>query len=110
MNIMNWDFSGFAFIILILNQHKSWSFHNEAVEIVETDHNQIHNEIDSTPSIDRNICTPSNEPSKSSDNINQNNLQTEDENISEVTPVLNNTVCTPMISNEKNVSRRKINK
>ena len=63
-------------------------------------------EIDSTPSIDRSICTPANESSKSNDNTNQNDLQTEDENISEVTPFLNNTVCTPMISNEKNVSRK----
>ena len=63
-------------------------------------------EIDSTPSIDRSICTPANEFSKSNDNTNQNDLQTEDENISEVTPFLNNTVCTPMISNEKSVSRK----
>ena len=63
-------------------------------------------EIDSTPSIDRSICTPANEFSKSNDNTNQNDLQTEDENISEVTPFLNNTVCAPMISNEKNVSRK----
>ena len=69
---------------------------------LEIDHNEIH----STPSIDRNICTPANESSKSSDNTNQNNLQTEDENISEVPPLLNNTVCTSMISNEKNVSRK----
>ena len=59
-----------------------------------------------TPSIDRNICTPANESSKSRDNTNQNDLQTEDENISEVTSLLNNTVCTPMISNKKNVSRK----
>ena len=73
---------------------------------LETDHNKIHNEIDSTPSIDRNIRTPANESTKSSDNSNQNNLQTEDENNNEVTALLNNTVCTPMISNEKNVSRK----
>ena len=66
-----------------------------------------HNEIDSTPSIDRNVCTPANESSKSSDNTNQNGLQTEDENINEVTSLLNNTACTPMISTEKNVSRKK---
>ena len=47
-----------------------------------------------------------NESSKSSDNTNQQDLQTEDENINEVTPLLNNTVYTPMISNEKNVSRK----
>ena len=41
---------------------------------LEIDHNEIH----STPSIDRNICTPANESSKSSDNTNQNDLQTED--------------------------------
>ena len=70
------------------------------------DHNEIHNEIDLTPSIDRNICTPANESSKSRNNTNQNDLQTEDENISEVTSLLNNTVCTPMISNKKNVSRK----
>ena len=70
------------------------------------DHNEINNEIDLTPSIDRNICTPANESSKSRDNTNQNDLQTEDENISEVTSLLNNTVCTPMISNKKNVSRK----
>ena len=69
------------------------------------DHYEIHNEIDLTPSIDRNICTPANESSKSRNNTNQNDLQTEDENISEVT-LLNNTVCTPMISNKKNVSRK----
>ena len=63
-------------------------------------------EIYSTPSIHCSICTPANESSKSNDNTNQNDLQTEDENISEVTPFLNNTVCTPMISNEKNVSRK----
>ena len=63
-------------------------------------------EIDLTPSIDRSICTPANEFSKSNDNTNQNDLQTEDENISEVAPFLNNNVCTPMISNEKNVLRR----
>ena len=33
-------------------------------------------EIDSTPSIDRSICTPANEFSKSNDNTNQNDLQT----------------------------------
>ena len=71
---------------------------------LEIDHNEIHNEIDSTPSTDRNICTPANVSSKNSDNRNQNDLQTENENISEVTPLLNNTACTPMISNEKNVS------
>ena len=70
------------------------------------DHNEINNEIDLTPSIDRNICTPANESSKSRNNTNQNDLQTEDENISEVTSLLNNTVCTPMISNKKNVSRK----
>ena len=70
------------------------------------DHYEIHNEIDLTPSIDRNICTPANESSKSRNNTNQNDLQTEDENISEVTSLLNNTVCTPMISNKKNVSRK----
>ena len=70
------------------------------------DHNEIHNEIDLTPSIARNICTPANESSKSRNNTNQNDLQTEDENISEVTSLLNNTVCTPMISNKKNVSRK----
>ena len=70
------------------------------------DHNEIHNEIDLTPSIDRNICTPANESSKSRNNTNQNDLQTEDKNISEVTSLLNNTVCTPMISNKKNVSRK----
>ena len=70
------------------------------------DHNEIHNEIDLTPSIDRNLCTPANESSKSRNNTNQNDLQTEDENISEVTSLLNNTVCTPMISNKKNVSRK----
>ena len=63
-------------------------------------------EIDSTLPIDCSICTPANEFSKSNDNTNQNDLQTEDENISEVTPFINNTVCTPMISNEKNVSRK----
>ena len=73
---------------------------------LEIDHNEIHNEIDPTPSIDRDICTHANESSKSSDNTNQQNLQTEDENINEVTPLLNNTVYTPMISNEKNVSRK----
>ena len=68
-------------------------------------------EIDSTPSSDRNIYTSANEFSKSNDNTNQNDLQTEDENISEVTPFLNNNVYTPMISNEKNVfQERKINK
>ena len=41
---------------------------------LETDRNEIRNEIDSTPSIDRNICTPANEYSKSSDNTNQNDL------------------------------------
>ena len=41
---------------------------------LEIDHNEIH----STPSIDRNIRTPANESSKSSDNTNQNDLQTED--------------------------------
>ena len=41
---------------------------------LEIDHNEIH----STPSTDRNICTPANESSKSSDNTNQNDLQTED--------------------------------
>ena len=70
------------------------------------DHNEINNKIDLTPSIDRNICTPANESSKSRNNTNQNDLQTEDENISEVTSLLNNTVCTPMISNKKNVSRK----
>ena len=70
------------------------------------DHNEIHNEIDLTPSIDRNICTPANESSKSRNNTNQNDLQTEDKNISEVTSLLNNTVYTPMISNKKNVSRK----
>ena len=70
------------------------------------DHNEINNEIDLTPSIDRNICTPANESSKSRNNTNQNDLETEDENISEVTSLLNNTVCTPMISNKKNVSRK----
>ena len=70
------------------------------------DHYEIHNEIDLTPSTDRNICTPANESSKSRNNTNQNDLQTEDENISEVTSLLNNTVCTPMISNKKNVSRK----
>ena len=74
---------------------------------LEIDHNENHNEIDSTPSIDRNVCTPANESSKSSDNTNQNGLQTEDENINEVTSLLNNTACTPMISTEKNVSRKK---
>ena len=49
---------------------------------LEIDHNEIHNETDSTPPIGRNICTPPNESSKSSDNTNQNDLQTEDENIS----------------------------
>ena len=71
---------------------------------LDIDHNEIHNEIDWTPSTDRNICTPANEPSKNSDNRNQNDLQTENENISEVTPLLNNTACTPMIFNEKNIS------
>ena len=33
-------------------------------------------EIDLTPSIDRSICTPANEFSKSNDNTNQNDLQT----------------------------------
>ena len=69
---------------------------------LETDNN----EIDPTLSIDPNISTSANKSSKSSDNTNKNDLQTEDENISEVTPLLNNTVCTPMISNEKNVSRK----
>ena len=64
-------------------------------------------EIDSTLPIDCSICTPANEFSKSNDNTNQNDLETEDENISEVTPFINNTDCTPMISNEKNVSRKK---
>ena len=73
---------------------------------LEIDHNENHKEIDSTSSIDRNVCTPANESSKSSDNTNQNGLQTEDENINEVTSLLNNTACTPMISNEKNVSRK----
>ena len=73
---------------------------------LEIDHNEIHNEIDSTTSIDRNVCTPANESSKSSHNTNRNGLQTGDENINEVTALLNNTVCTPMISNEKNVSRK----
>ena len=41
---------------------------------LETDRNEIRNEIDSTPSIDRNICTPANEYSKSSDSTNQNDL------------------------------------
>ena len=63
-------------------------------------------EIDSTHSIDCNICTPANESSKSSYNTNQSDLQTEDENISEVIPLLNNTVCTLMISNEKDVLRK----
>ena len=72
---------------------------------LEIDHNEDHNEIDSTP-IDRNICTPAKESSKSSDNTNQNDLQTKDENITKVTPFPNNTVCTPMTSNEKNVSRK----
>ena len=40
-------------------------------------------EIDSTPSIDRSICTAGNEFSKSNDNTNQNDLQAEDEDISE---------------------------
>ena len=44
--------------------------------------------------------------SKSSDKTSQNDLQTEDENISEITPLLNNTACTPKISNESNVSRK----
>ena len=44
--------------------------------------------------------------SKSSDKTSQNDLQTEDENISEITPLLNNTACTPKISNENNVSRK----
>ena len=79
---------------------------NIANMTLEIDHNEIHNEIDSTPSTDRNICTPANESSKSSDNMNRKDLQTEDENINEVTALLNNTVCTPMISNEKNVSRK----
>ena len=74
--------------------------------LAKIDHNEIHNEIDLTPSIDRNICTPANESSKSRNNTNQNDLQTEDKNISEVTSLLNNTVCTPMISNKKNVSRK----
>ena len=74
--------------------------------MLEIDHNKIHNEIDSTPSVDRSICTPADESSKSSDNTNQNDLQTEDGNISEVTPLLNNIVCASMISNEKNVSRK----
>ena len=73
---------------------------------LEIDHNENHKEIDSTSSIDRNVCTPANESSKSSDNTNQNDLQTEDENITKVTRFPNNTVCTPMISNEKNVSRK----
>ena len=77
---------------------------------LDIDHNEIHNEIDSTPSTDRNICTPANESSKSSGNTNRKDLQTEDENINEVTALLNNTVCTPMISNEKNVSRKEVNK
>ena len=72
---------------------------------LETDRNDICNEIDSTPSIDCNICTPANEYSKSSDNTNQNDLWTKDRNISEETPLVNNTVCIPMISNEKNISR-----
>ena len=63
-------------------------------------------EIDSTPSTDHNICTPTNESSKSSNNTNQNDLQINDENISEGNPLLNNTVCMPMISNEKDVSRK----
>ena len=67
-------------------------------------------EIDSTPSIDRSICTTANEFSKSNDNTNQNDLQTEDESISEVIPFLNNTVGTPMISNEKTIQERKTNK
>ena len=62
--------------------------------------------IDTTSSIDRSICTTASEFSKSNDNTNENDLQTEDENISEVTPFLKNTVCTPMISTEKNVSRK----
>ena len=77
-----------------------------AIMTSKIDHYEIHNEIDLTPSIDRNICTPANESSKSRNNTNQNDLQTEDENISEVTSLLNNTVCTPMISNTKNVSRK----
>ena len=41
---------------------------------LETDRNEIRNEIDSTPSTDRNICTLANEYSKSSDDTNQNGL------------------------------------
>ena len=74
---------------------------------LEIDHNENHNETDSTPSIDRNVCTPANESSKSSGNTNRKDLQTEDENINEVTSLLNNTACTPMISTEKSVSRKK---
>ena len=44
--------------------------------------------------------------SKSSDKTSQNDLQTEDKNISEMTPLLNNTACTPKISNGNNVSRK----
>ena len=73
---------------------------------LEIDHNENHNETDSTPSVDRNICTRAKESSKSSGNTNRNDLQTEDENITKATPFPNNTVCTPMISNEKNVSRK----
>ena len=62
-------------------------------------------EIDSTPSTDHNICTPTNESSKSSNNTNQNDLQINDENISEGSPLLIS-VCMPMISNEKDVSRK----
>ena len=96
---------------------KKTNYGDSFSKVIEKVDKQVHTllanmtlEIDSTPSIDRNICTPANESSKSSDNTNQNDLQTEDENISEVTPLPNNTVCALMISNEKVVSRKKDNK